>query len=151
MSNENEFETEKYVFWFSQLEKIVRIKVATFERREFTDEDISELEEFLADMGKWETFVKVGKSLLEELGIKTKSEKELEKEFGFEKYQIIKFKKEDYPVEIIMDLTTKEIHARERRKTRTTLSKEEIMEQIKNVPKWQTLKKTISELKKQVE
>ena len=79
MSKENEFETEKYVFGFSQLEKIVRIKVATFERRGFTDEDISELEEFLADMGKWEVFIKVGRSLLEELGIKPKSEKEPEK------------------------------------------------------------------------
>ena len=150
MSNENEFETEKFVFWFSQLEKIVRVRVATVERRNFADKDIEELKEFFADMGKWEAFVEVGKSLLEELGIKTKSEKEHKKEFGFEKYDIIKCKKEDYSIEIIIDLTSKEIRARKRKGTTSILTKEEILEQIKNASKWQTLKKAISELRRQL-
>jgi len=154
MSEEYTFKTEKYDFYFF-LEKDARMRaknvgvnVATVERRNFTNEDVRELKEFFKDMGKWETFVKAGKSLLEDLGIKTKSEKEDEKEFGFEKYEV-KFEKKYERVTVTIKLTPKESLRRTRGNTpRAVLHLEEIVEQIKNVPKWKTLKKVILELKK---
>ena len=156
MSEEtHRFETEKYEFYFYQGKdmrehaKNVIVNIGTVERREFTNEDVRELKEFFKDMGKWETFVKAGKSLLKDLGIKTKSEKEDEKEFGFEKYEM-KFEKKYERVTVTIKLTPTESLRRTRGDTPHAVVPplEEIVEQTKNVPKWKTLKKVISELKK---
>jgi len=151
-----DFETEKYEFWLYLTKdalgraQSIALDVATVERRNLTDEDVSELKEFFKDMGKWEAFVKAGKSLLEDLGFDVKGEKEHEKDFGFEKYDI-EFEKKDDRVMVTINLTKAESLRRSKGDTeRAGLPIEEISEQLKNVPKWQTLKKAISELKKQL-
>lgn len=75
MIKEEYFETEKYRFYFRRLNRTVPerspviVDISSIERREVTDKDKHELEEFFGDMGKWERFVEVGKSLLQDLGI----------------------------------------------------------------------------------
>lgn len=157
MSERYTFKTEKYDFYFYQGKnamgraKNVIVNVAMIDREKFANGDVRELKEFLKVMGKWENFVKAGKSLFRDLGIRTKSEKEDEKQFGFEKYQM-KFERKNERVTVTMKLTPKESLRRTGGDTEyAALFAEEIAEQIKNVPKWKRLKKVISELKKHVE
>jgi len=151
MANEEYFETEKYLFWYYQEKRAVVVRAITIERRNFTDQDESELKAFLNDMGKWENFIKAGKNLLEDLGINTKTGKEHQEEFGIEKYVITKFEKKDERLTVTIELTSEESLRRTRGDSKfSTLPIEEIREQLKNVPKWQTLKKTLSELKEKL-
>jgi len=157
MVNKEPLKTEKYRFCF----KLLRVPVTErspvivdtylIERRKVTDEDIHELEEYFDDMGKWENFVKAGKSLLQDLGIPIKIEKEEKREFGVEKYEK-QLEKTDYDKSIMVTikLTAKEISRRSARSKNVMLPPKEIREQLKNVPKWQTLKKTLSELKEKL-
>lgn len=148
-----DFETEKYRFWFYQDKDkwIVYVDVATVEGRDITDEDVAELNDFFMDMGKWETFVKAGKSLLGDLGVYAKGEKEHEKEFGIEKYVIPTFEKKKSRLAVTIKLKPEESLRRTKGDTKwDVLPVGEIVEQIKNVPKWQTLRKAVLELKSQL-
>ena len=118
------------------------------ERRDITEQNMGELKDFFRDMGKWETFVKAGKELLEDIGIGKKSEKESEKEFGFGKYEM-SFERREEIVMVTVKLTPKESRRRTRGSTSSAIVPplEEIAQQIRNVPKWQTLRKAISDLK----
>ena len=161
MSEENALRTEKYDFYFYLIKdrlgraQAVGINVAAVERRDVTIEDENEVRSIVEDMGKWETFVETGKSLLEDLGFGVKVKKEQEKEFcpdiSIQKYKV-DYERKDNRVYVEIKLTPTESLRRTRGRTEhAMLPLEEIAEQIKNVPKWQTLKKVISELKKQVQ
>jgi len=155
MTREEHFETEKYRFDFRRLRRQVPerspviVDIQPIGRREVTDKDMHELEEFFGDMGKWESFVEVGKSLLQDLGIPLEIEEE-RREFGVGKYKK-DFAKTDHDESIMvtLNLTAKESLRRATR-ARGMLPIEEIREQLKNVQKWQTLKKTILELKEKL-
>jgi len=145
---EERFETEKYLFWFYELKRAVGIGIVPIERnRKITDEDVNEIKEVFGSMGKWEVVVETGKSLLKDLGIIKKSENDAKREFGFEKYDIkYNIKEEEIKVEI--RLKPDESLRRTRRDSNRAIPFiEEILEQIKNIPKWQKLEKTLSELK----
>lgn len=156
MSKECYCATEKYEFYFYrpkdrfEREKSVLVNIATVERRNFTDEDISELKGFFNDMGKWENLTKAGKSLLEELGISTKVEEQQKREFGYEKYRVKLVKEEDRVVGRITLTPEESLRRTKGDRDRGDLSLEEIIEQVKNVPKWQILKKAISEFKRKL-
>lgn len=154
MSKTNNLETEKYEFYWYQGEDIrrhpknVTVKVRTIEGRDITEQNLGELKDYFRNMGKWETFVKAGKELLEDFGIGTKSEKEHEREFGFDKYEM-DFERREEQLTVTIKLTPKESRRRTRGSTSsaTVPPLEEIAQQIRNVPKWKTLRKAISELK----
>ena len=160
MTDEEYFESAKYRFYFSQAPTTVhlcRIYVNIFVvpievRRKVTNEDKNELEEFFEDMGKWEIFVKAGKGLLRDLGIPIEIEKEEKTEFGAEKYEKVLEKAEDNEgIKVTINLTAKESLRRSKGDSEyKALSIDEILQQVKNVPKWQTLKKAMLELKSQL-
>lgn len=145
---EKKFETEKYVFWFYQKDLGVGIGIAPIERpREVTDEDVKEIQNFLKDMGKWENFVQALKSLLEDLEISKKLgvESGIKKDFGFEKYEVTYWKERDH-IKVAINLTSLESLRRTKGATQyARLPLEEITEQVKNIPKWQLLKRVISD------
>ena len=157
MEKEWNFETEKYKFWFYQGKtfedlKVVLVDIKTVSRRDFTDEDLNELKGFFKDMGKWENFVKAGKGLLEDLGISTKAKKKHE-EFGHEKYEVRLEKEKGREDRVLVRIAlTSEGSARRTGGDRVLakLPLEEIIEQVKNVPKWQTLTKAFLELKRKL-
>lgn len=156
MTKEEHFETEKYRFYFRRLRtpalerSPVIVDISSIERREVTDKDKHELEEFFGDMGKWESFVEVGKSLLQDLGIPLEIKEKERREFGVEKYKKdFEIIKRDESIMVTINLTDEESSRRAWR-ARGMLSVEEIREQLKNVPKWQILKKTILELKEKL-
>jgi len=153
MVNQEYFKTEKYEFYFYhpkdrfERKTVVQVNIAAVERRNFTDRDISELNKFFNDMGKWERITEAGKSLLEDLGLATKVEEQGKIESGYENYNV-KLDKKDDRVNVRITLTKEESLRRTKGDSyRGELSLEEITEQVKNVPKWQTLKKTLGELK----
>lgn len=156
MSKPLEFKTKKYEFYFyhpkdrREIKTVVRVNIATVEGRNFTDGDISELKKFFSDMGKWEKITKAGKSLLEDLGLVTKVEEQGKIEFGFEKYNV-ELEKKNHRVYVRITLTKEESLRRTKGdRDREELSLEEIVEQVKNVPKWQRLQKAVSEFKEQL-
>ena len=158
MYEEDTFTTEKYDFYFYLIKDMrgrprgVGINVATIERREVTEDDENEVRSFIEDMGKWEALAKTGRSLLEDLGFGLRGGEEQEKEFGIDtptqKYKV-DYERKDNRILVRIKLTSTESLRRTRGDTTlAVLPLEEIVEQIKNVPKWQIFKKTISELKK---
>lgn len=156
MVEEESFETEKYEFHFYQDERFgrtntVKANVVTVEGRDLTNDDLSELKLFFDDMGKWENLSITTKNLLEDLGIiSKKGTEEPKKKFGSEKYNIEMQDKDDF-VMITIRFTPEERRRRTREGRQSEeLSLKEITEQVKNVPKWQMLKKTLSDLRKQV-
>ena len=157
MSETHTFETEKYEFYFYQGKDLrgrpqnVTVNVATVERRDFTREDETEVRSIKEDMGKWETFVKAGKSLLEDLGISVEEKGEQKKEYGIEKYKL-NYETKDDRIGITIKLTSTESLRRTKGNSEyATLSLEEIVRQVENVPKWKGVKRAISELKKGID
>ncbi|MHA1833961.1 MAG: hypothetical protein ACTSV7_08220 [Candidatus Baldrarchaeia archaeon] len=67
-----EVKTLKYRFLISQKDpRIVQIDVYLnpTNYRDLGEEDVKEVKKILNELGKWEDFVEVGKSILEDLGI----------------------------------------------------------------------------------
>ena len=148
------FQIEKHVLSFEQLNELVIVTIQRSDKKSITDVDIQELQQIFNDMGKWENLMNTGMNFLTELGIIpiTKIDKEQrQREFGAEKYNGRVEKGKDSAgneiVKVIFGLTEDEIHRRENLKLNTSLSEEEIKDQVKNVPKWRTLTKTINQLK----
>jgi len=155
MSEEESFETEKYSFHFYKDEHFRRTNalkahVATVEQRNMTEDDLKELKLFFGDIGKWENLSIAIRNLLKDLGIIIREGTEPMKEFGSEKYNI------EWQMNHEFALITIRLAPEERRR-RTEVDRQpveltlkEITEQVKNVPKWQVLKRTLSDLKEQV-
>jgi hypothetical protein len=135
MQKEKEFETEKYKFIFYQdrNETLMEVRPKCGEPRA---EHEREIKGSLKHVGKWEVLIKAGRNLLEDLGIKKKSENKIEKEFEFEHIRTDKER-------ILFKITSK-------RDINVKPSIEEIEEQVRNIFKWQQLTKTISEIKNEV-
>ncbi|MCK4952889.1 hypothetical protein KAS14_03825 [Candidatus Bathyarchaeota archaeon] len=145
---------EKHVLSIEQSKDLVIVNIQRIDKQNITDIDIQELQQIFNDMGKWENLMKTGINFLNELGITpiTRINKEFyQREFGAEKYNG-KVEREKDPsgneiVKVIFELTEDELHRRENQKMKTSLSEEEIKEQIQNIPKWRMLTKTINHLK----
>lgn len=151
MSNEDKFVTEKYVFWFYEgkgrpfVSLIIHVNVGTVERRKFEEEDLQEIQGFFNDMGKWEIFVDLGRRLLEDLGINSEDKGERATLSGSERYEF-KYDVKGDRIHVEIELRPDERKRRSAQK-KDDISIAEIIEQVKNVPKWQALTRTISELK----
>jgi hypothetical protein len=155
--NEQDFETEKYLFYIYKIQSrrnaveredigSVGVNVAYLDKHTEQQIKVEEIKELLKDMGKWETVVKAGKSLLEDFGITEKSETENEEEFGYEKYTM-KYSQDRKSVYVIIGLTQEESLRRSKGDYRQLKpSEKEIAEQIKNIQKWQKLRRAISEV-----
>lgn len=102
-------------------------------------------------MGKWESLMKTGINLIEELGILSINEtikEKYQKEFGAENY-IIKHKKANGRiVDVSLRLTKAESLRRSRGERELfELPTEEVTRQLKNIPKWRVLSETISQMR----
>jgi len=137
------FQTEKYRFEFVQEREFVLIKIKLVEplahRRDITDEDVKEIENFLDDVGKWETLVKTGINLLSDLEIVQISEETKryhQREFGAEKYRIEVRKSSNWHIDATIELSREERHRRGDREVQ--LPVDEVFKQIQNIPKWKS-------------
>lgn len=147
------FKTEKYDFFdFSQARISVLVGIRRIDDQNITNEDLEELKQFFNDMGKWESLMKMGISLIEDLAILPTSEtvkEKYQKEFGAEKYNIELERANDNLVRAKLTLTNEECLRRSEgeRGSGVQLLKEEITRQVKNVPKWRVLTKIISRIR----
>lgn len=148
---DNTFETEEYKLSFEQRTYDVLISVCRVDGRDITDDDINNVKGFFEDIGKWETLIRSAINLLEDLNIVKVDERTkgyFRKEFGKEKYILEEM---DVPrwetCRFSIRLDPKERHLREARNQNGILSVEEIILQIKNIPKWKNLTKTTRSVK----
>jgi len=143
---EEDIQIGHYSFSLRQVNKSVLIFVEPVYKRETTNEDLDKLKLLLNDLGKWETFVELWKSFLEDLGIK-KPENHVKREFGMERYTLEWHKEKDF-IGIKITLTPEESLRRSKGRTRCEmLPVDEIRMQLMNLPKWGFLKKFISGLR----
>ena len=146
------FRTEKYDFFdFSQAHISVLVGIRRIDDQNITDDDLKELRQFFNDMGKWESLMTAGISLIEDLGILPISERikeNYQKEFGAENYIIELERADERVVRVKLRLTNEECLRRSGggRVSGIRLLKEEIIRQVKNVPKWRALTKIISHM-----
>ena len=147
------FKTKKYDFFdFSQGRISVLVGVRRIDDQNITNEDLEELTQFFNDMGKWESLMKMGISLIEDLGIIPISEtikENYQKEFGAENYIIELERPDERVVRVELRLTNEECLRRSggERGSGIRLLEEEIIRQVKNVPKWRALIKIISQIR----
>ena len=145
---------EKHVLRIEQSKDLVTVSIQRIDKQNITEIDIQELQQLFNDMGKWENLMKTGINFLTELGITPIDgiNKEFsQREFGAEKYNGKVEREKDSSgneiVKVIFGLTEDELHRRENQKMKTSLSEEEIKEQVQNIPKWRMLTKTINQLR----
>lgn len=154
MTETYSFESDKYQFHFCSgkdrrgyLSSVI-VDILPIERRDTVDKDEEEIRSFLADIGKWETFVTAGKGLFEDLGLELKGKEVYGRmSFGIEKYKI-EYERDTRGVRVVVKLAEEESLRRTKGESKyNPPSIEEIVEQVKNVPKWQALKRSTFELR----
>jgi hypothetical protein len=131
----------------------IRFKVTNIENRTVTKEDSSIVKEILNDLGKWESLIK-GMLLFSELGIiqpKQSMFQDYKKPFGIELYREpdINVDNSHRNLWVFVYLTEKEELERRNAKQNPILQVEEIKDQVFNIQKWRSLKKTILMIKKE--
>jgi len=148
-----EFKTEKYDFFdFEQRRISVGVGIRRVDEQNITDGDIEELRQFFNDIGKWESLMKTGISLIEDTGITSISEtirEKYQKEIGPEKYNInIERVENGYLARASLSLTREECLKRSQGRSDSgiQLPLEEIVEPVRNITKWRTLIKTINQV-----
>lgn len=146
------FKTEKYDFFdFFQTPVSVQVGIRRVDEQNITNEDLEELGQFFNDMGKWQSLMKAGISLIEDLGIFSISEtikETYQKEFGAENYIIELERADERVMRVKLRLTSEECLRRsEGKRDSMQLPEEEIIRQVKNVPKWRALSKVISQIR----
>lgn len=124
--------------------------VTTVEDKDLTEDDLRELQLFLDDIGKWENFTVATRNLLEDLRlVNNKATVEPIKELGVEKYKI-EIKREYQRIMITIGLAPEERHRRTKSQS-AEFELKEIIEQVRNIPKWQMLTKTLSDFRKKID
>lgn len=137
------FQTENYKFVeFNQVDRVVNIKIVPTEGRDITDHDITEIEEFLHEIGKWEALIKTGFNLLSDLKIvqiDPETATYYKREFGPQKYNVrVTSGSMNLSINARISLTSEE----RRRREDPLLPVQEVYRQIENIPKWRTFIKT---------
>ena len=156
-----DIQIEKYVFYeFREDAVSVIFRVKRFNNKHMEEEDKNRISELFGYMGKWETLLKPCIQLINDLDISVGKEvrKDYEQPFGREKY-CFDFSKpkrdramnadpsrpsyQPLHIEIQVNLTDAEKQIREDSKP----CQEEIKNQLKNIPKWMDLIKTVDLVK----
>jgi hypothetical protein len=108
--------------------------------------NLEKLESILDDLGNWENLVKSSFYLLSELKIGNIQQPYFGKAAGKGLYEIALTQVDDKNLEVSIRLAAGERCIREQRKEDPMFSVSEIYDQITNIGKWRTFKKSVSNL-----
>jgi hypothetical protein len=146
--------TQKYMLQCFQEGKHVLVCVRRIDRGDFTPDDEKEVKDMLEDLGEWEDLIRTGLSLIEDLGLKPADEamtRRYKEPTRVEKCDI-KYVGIVPPwtevFRIAIHLRTEEMRRRAGTSgAEITLPAGEIFEQLRNLPKWQTLMRAVSSIR----
>jgi len=142
------FKQIKTKFWeftdFLETRISVEFKAVPLERRIVNDADIDTIREFLQDIGEWESIIKGVRYLLSEIEIISAVSSAAE-DHNFQDYiWDISVGSVHQWVDVRVRLSPDERHLRQGLKRSTKLNIEEIHRQLKNIPKWKALEKSVN-------
>lgn len=151
MGNETVVDTESLHFVIRDTGFDVRVAAMPF-KGECTDDDLTEIKAFLENMGKWETLVSSAIDLLQAIGFGDLNGTKPDYPFGRKRYDIssgmAKEIGENY-ASCTIRLKKDERQRRIGKNGSSTQPAKEIIEQIKNIPKWLAWREALSFMKTQ--